>query len=105
MLRHAAASLLSAAGVPIEDSSDTLGHRSVAVTAEIYRPLIAPICSGHRHDCPHSDIEIGTTTRQNERFAWRNFVRKSSEQCKHGSKGLDALTQLPTGNPWQPQTT
>jgi len=47
MLRHAAASLLSAAGVPIEDISDTLGHRSVSVTAEIYRHPIAPIRSGH----------------------------------------------------------
>jgi len=47
MLRHAAASLLSAAGVPIEDISDTVGHRSVAVTAEIYLHPIAPIRSGH----------------------------------------------------------
>ena len=47
MLRHAAASLLSAAGVPLEDISDTLGHRSVAVTAEIYRHPIAPVRSGH----------------------------------------------------------
>jgi integrase len=47
MLRHAAASLLSAAGVPIEDISDTLGHRSVSVTAEIYRHPIAPVRSGH----------------------------------------------------------
>ena len=47
MLRHAAASLLSAAGVPLEDISDTLGHRSVAVTAEVYRHPIAPVRSGH----------------------------------------------------------
>lgn len=47
MLRHAAARLLSAAGVPIEDISDTLGHRSVTVTAEIYRHPIAPVRSGH----------------------------------------------------------
>ncbi len=47
MLRHAAASLLSAAGVPLEDISDTLGHRSVTVTAEIYRHPIAPVRSGH----------------------------------------------------------
>ena len=46
MLRHAAASLLSAAGVPLEDISDTLGHRSVTVTAEIYRHPIAPVRSG-----------------------------------------------------------
>lgn len=47
MLRHAAASLLSAAGVPIEDISDTLGHRSIAITAEVYRHPIAPVRSGH----------------------------------------------------------
>jgi len=47
MLRHAAASILSAAGVPIEEISDTLGHRSVTVTAEIYRHPIAPVRSGH----------------------------------------------------------
>lgn len=47
MLRHAAASLLSAAGVPLEDISDTLGHRSVTITAEIYRHPIAPVRSGH----------------------------------------------------------
>lgn len=47
LLRHAAASLLSAAGVPIEDISDTLGHRSIAVTAEIYRHPIVPVRSGH----------------------------------------------------------
>lgn len=46
-LRHAAASLLSAAGVPIEDIADTLGHRSTTVTAEIYRHPIAPVRSGH----------------------------------------------------------
>ncbi len=47
MLRHAAASLLSAAGVPLEDISDTLGHRSATVTAEIYRHPITPVRSGH----------------------------------------------------------
>lgn len=47
MLRHAAASLLSAAGVSIEEISDTLGHRSVTVTAGIYRHPIAPVRSGH----------------------------------------------------------
>jgi integrase len=47
MLRHAAASLPSAASVPIEDISDTHKHRSVSVTVEIYRHPIAPIRSGH----------------------------------------------------------
>ena len=48
LLRHATASLLSAAGVPLEDISDTLGHRSVSVTAQIYRHPIAPVRTGHR---------------------------------------------------------
>lgn len=47
MLRHAAPSLLAAAGVTLHDISDTLGHRSVAITAEFYRHPIAPLRSGH----------------------------------------------------------
>ena len=47
LLRHAAASLMSAAGVSLEAISDTLGHKSINVTAEIYRHPIAPIRSGH----------------------------------------------------------
>jgi integrase len=47
LLRHAAASLLSAAGVPLEDISDTLGHRSISVTADIYRHPISPVRQGH----------------------------------------------------------
>jgi len=47
LLRHAAASLLSDAGVPLEDISDTLGHRSVTVTANAYRHPIAPVRTGH----------------------------------------------------------
>lgn len=37
LLRHCAASLLSAAGVPLEEVADVLGHRSVTVTAGTYR--------------------------------------------------------------------
>lgn len=47
LLRHAAASLLSAAGVALEDVSDILGHRSVSVTAEIYRHPISPVRDRH----------------------------------------------------------
>jgi len=47
LLRHAAASLLSDAGVSLEDIADTLGHRSVTVTAEVYRHPLAPVRSGH----------------------------------------------------------
>src|SRR3954452_13471018 len=39
-LRHSAASLLSAAGVPIEQISDVLGHEGPRTTAAVYRHLI-----------------------------------------------------------------
>lgn len=41
-LRHSAASILSAAGVPIEVVADVLGHEGPRVTAAIYRHLINP---------------------------------------------------------------
>lgn len=47
LLQHAAASLLSAAGVPLEENSDLLGHRSITVTAEVYRHPLSPVRSGH----------------------------------------------------------
>jgi integrase len=46
-LRHAAASLLSAAGVPLEDIADMLGHRSPTITADIYRHPVNPVRDGH----------------------------------------------------------
>lgn len=36
-LRHSAASLLSAAGVPLEDVADVLGHVNTRVTSSVYR--------------------------------------------------------------------
>jgi integrase len=36
-LRHSAASLLSAAGVPLEEIADVLGHVSTRVTSSTYR--------------------------------------------------------------------
>lgn len=47
LLRHAAASLLSEAGVRIEDIADTLGHRSITVTADVYRHPLTPVRTGH----------------------------------------------------------
>ena len=43
LLRHAAATLMSEAGMRLEDVSDTLGHRSVMVPAESYRGPVAPV--------------------------------------------------------------
>jgi integrase len=47
LLRHAAASLMSDAGVRLEDIADTLGHRSVTITADIYRHPINATRTGH----------------------------------------------------------
>jgi integrase len=41
-LRHSAASILSAAGVPIEVVADVLGHDGPRTTAAVYRHLISP---------------------------------------------------------------
>ena len=47
LLRHAAARLLSAAGVPLEENSDLLGHGSITVTDEVHRHPLSPVRSGH----------------------------------------------------------
>ena len=47
-LRHSAASLLSAAGVPIEQISDVLGHEGPRTTAAVYRHLVNPSVSAGR---------------------------------------------------------
>lgn len=39
-LRHSAASLLLALGVPIKDVSEILGHSSIAITADLYGHLV-----------------------------------------------------------------
>ena len=41
-LRHSAASLLSAAGVPLEEVADVLGHASTRVTSATYRHRTSP---------------------------------------------------------------
>src|SRR3954452_19786965 len=44
-LRHSAASLLSASGVPLEQISDVLGHEGPRTTAAVYRHLVNPSVS------------------------------------------------------------
>jgi integrase len=41
-LRHTAASNLSAAGVPIEQIADVLGHTDTAMLMEVYRHAVRP---------------------------------------------------------------
>lgn len=41
-LRHSAASLLMASGVSLKEVSDTLGHSSIRVTADVYGHLMEP---------------------------------------------------------------
>jgi integrase len=40
-LRHSAASLLLAMGVPLKTVSETLGHSSITITADVYAHLLA----------------------------------------------------------------
>jgi hypothetical protein len=41
-MRHSAASLMSAAGVPLEHVADLLGHDSTRMAALVYRHVLAP---------------------------------------------------------------
>jgi integrase len=41
-LRHSAASLLLAQGVPLKIVSETLGHASIRITADVYGHLLEP---------------------------------------------------------------
>src|SRR5512132_3928416 len=49
-LRHSFVSLLSDAGVPIEDVSRLVGHSSTSVTELVYRHQIRPVISEWRDD-------------------------------------------------------
>jgi integrase len=44
--RHTAVSIMSANGVPIQDISDTVGHKSTHVTETVYRKVIVPKIRG-----------------------------------------------------------
>jgi integrase len=47
LARHSAASLLSAAGVPLEDIADTLGHSSTRMLEKHYRHQLRPSLDAH----------------------------------------------------------
>lgn len=53
-LRHSTASILSAAGVPLEVVSDVLGHEGPRVTAAVYRHAITPTVAGGRAPMEHA---------------------------------------------------
>jgi integrase-like protein len=44
--RHTAVSIVSSNGVPIQDISDTVGHKSTHVTETVYRHVIRPTIKG-----------------------------------------------------------
>src|SRR5207245_7929758 len=47
-LRHSAVSLLSAAGVRIEDVADVVGHSTTRTTEAVYRHTVLPATTGAR---------------------------------------------------------
>ena len=44
--RHTAVSIMSSNGVPIQEISDTVGHKSTHVTETVYRHVIMPEIRG-----------------------------------------------------------
>ncbi len=46
--RHTTVSIMSSNGVPLQDISDTVGHKSTHVTETVYRHVIVPAIRGGR---------------------------------------------------------
>ncbi len=46
LARHTAVSIMSSDGVPIQEISDTVGHKSTHVTEAVYRHVIVPAIQG-----------------------------------------------------------
>jgi integrase len=44
--RHTAVSIMSSNGAPIQDITDTMGHKSTHVTETVYRHVIVPAIRG-----------------------------------------------------------
>jgi integrase len=70
--RHTAVSIMSSNGVPLQEISDTVGHRSTHVTETVYRHVIVPAIRGgasvmdavfgDADDADNGDGEPGATT-------------------------------------------
>lgn len=57
--RHTAVSIMSSNSVPIQDISDTVGHKSTHVTETVYRHVIVP---GMRGGATIMDDVFGTAS-------------------------------------------
>jgi integrase len=67
--RHTAVSIMSSNGVPIQDISDTVGHKSTHVTETVYRHVIAPKIRGGATvmDAVFADDEDGDEYNEDDR--------------------------------------
>jgi len=68
--RHTAVSIMSSNGVPLQEISDTVGHKSTHVTETVYRHVIVPAIRGGATvmddvfgDADHADYCAPTATR------------------------------------------
>ena len=66
--RHTAVSIMSSNGVPLQEISDTVGHKSTHVTETVYRHVIVPAIRGGATvmdavfgDAGDEDDQVGTT--------------------------------------------
>jgi len=65
--RHTAVSIMSSNGVPIQEISDTVGHKSTHVTETVYRHVIVPAIRGERRSRTTSSTKTTTTTPRRHR--------------------------------------
>jgi len=93
-LRHSAASLLSAAGVPLEEVADVLGHASTRVTSATYPHRTTPTVEATTG--PMDDL-LGGSDAAALRQGWQLAVEWSNGQPPHPTKALGSASHLSFG--------
>ena len=72
--RHTAVSIMSSNGVPLQEISDTVGHKSTHVTETVYRHVIVPAIRG---GATVMDTVFGDDAERRKRRSGRQPLRRS----------------------------
>ena len=72
--RHTAVSIMSSNGVPLQEISDTVGHKSTHVTETVYRHVIVPAIRGGATVINRSSARRTTETTSRARTPRRSHL-------------------------------
>jgi hypothetical protein len=67
---------MSSDGAPIQESSDTVGHKSTHVTETVYRHVIVPEIRGRRHQSRLAGFFLGSVSARLRRLLPEADVRE-----------------------------